>query len=277
MKYRPNTQHSIEREVADFYRHALSVLRDNRISFLVGGAYALQWHTGIHHPTKDLDLMVQPADCPRALRAMEFAGYRTELTFSHWLAKVFHNGAFIDIIFNSGNGLIPVARDWFRYAVRGKVCGLVVDIISPVELLWSKAFVMERERYDGADVLHLIRACGADLDWPRLVKRFGADWPVLFSHLVLFKYVYPSEGTSVPKWVMQLLMGRMQSEVKRSGRAPRICRGTLLSREQYLIDIEQARYSDPRLEPHGNMSREEVARWTDAIEKRNGAKIQRKS
>src|SRR5262245_48722768 len=272
MKYKPNIQPFIEPDVADFYCRAITVLRENRLPFLVGGAYALRWLTGIRHPTKDLDLMVRPPDCPRVLKALESAGYRTELTFSHWLGKVYHDGAFIDVIFNSGNGLIPVDRDWFRFAVRAELCGLSVEVSSPVELIWSKAFVMERERFDGADVLHLIRACGTELDWPRLLRRFGAHWPVLFSHLVLFDYVYPSERSTVPRRVKRLLMRRMQSESNGPGRATRLCRGTLLSREQYLVDIEQAQYDDPRLSPHGNMSPEQVARWTDAIEDRNGRK-----
>jgi hypothetical protein len=48
--------------------------------------------------------------------------------------------------------------------------------------------------------------------------------------------------------------------------AERVCQGTLLSREQYLIDIEQRGYKDPRLVPSGNMSKAETERWTAAIE-----------
>ncbi len=58
-------------------------------------------------------------------------------------------------------------------------------------MIWSKAFIMERERYDGADIAHLILACGRDLDWRRLLGRFGRRWRVLLSHLVLFGFVYP--------------------------------------------------------------------------------------
>jgi len=46
--------------------------------------------------------------------------------------------------------------------------------LTPVEeMLWSKAFVMERHRYDGADIAHLIRARGEHFDWNRLLQRFG--------------------------------------------------------------------------------------------------------
>jgi hypothetical protein len=57
------------------------------------------------------------------------------------------------------------------------------------ETIWSKAFVMERERYDGADIAHLLRASAERLDWHRLLERFDAHWPVLLSHLILFGFI----------------------------------------------------------------------------------------
>ena len=44
-----------------------------------------------------------------------------------------------------------------------------VLLAPPEEMIWSKAFVCERERYDGADVNHLLRACGRQMDWQRLL------------------------------------------------------------------------------------------------------------
>jgi hypothetical protein len=46
----------------------------------------------------------------------------------------------------------------------------------------------------------------------------------------------------------------------------RVSFGTLLSREQYLADIEQLGYLDARLQPHGSMTAAETRIWTDAIE-----------
>jgi hypothetical protein len=45
----------------------------------------------------------------------------------------------------------------------------------------------------------------------------------------------------------------------------RVCRGTCLSREQYLIDIRERGYVDARLQPRGPLSEAEVAHWTAAI------------
>jgi hypothetical protein len=47
-----------------------------------------------------------------------------------------------------------------------------------------------------------------------------------------------------------------------------VCNGTLLSREQYLHDLERWGYEDPRLIPEGRMTPEEIEAWTTAIQKK---------
>jgi hypothetical protein len=111
---------------------------------------------------------------------------------------------------------------------------------------------------------HILRACAAGLDWPRLLARFGDHWRVLLQHLVGFGFVYPCERARVPAAVMRELMGRLDRELTRP--APeRVCRGTLISRAQYLVDVEHWGYGDPRLAPAGNLTSEERERWTAGI------------
>jgi hypothetical protein len=45
----------------------------------------------------------------------------------------------------------------------------------------------------------------------------------------------------------------------------RLCAGTLLSREQYLDDIERQGYEDARNTAASSMTPQDVAVWTDAI------------
>jgi hypothetical protein len=141
----------------------------------------------------------------------------------------------------------------------------VIARLSPVEeMIWSKAFVQERERFDGADVIHLLRETGPSLDWPRLLMRFGDHWRVLLSHLILFGFVYPDRRESVPAWVMDELIRRLG--VSRPRTDNDVCYGTLLSREQYVYDVERLRYRDGRLEPTGTMTPEQIATWSAGIE-----------
>ena len=65
----------------------------------------------------------------------------------------------------------------------------------------------------------------------------------------------------IPADVMQRLCGRLAEEAANPATDERVCRGTLLSREQYLKDIEEWGYEDARLT---HMSEEEVAQWSNA-------------
>jgi hypothetical protein len=124
---------------------------------------------------------------------------------------------------------------------------------------------MERERYDGADVIHILRTGAERLDWDRIVRRFGDRWRVLLVNLTLFGFVYPGERTRVPRGVMDALLARLRDELDADADAGRICQGTVISRQQFLPDTHEWGYTDGRLIPHGNMTADEIAKWTDAI------------
>jgi hypothetical protein len=173
----------------------------------------LDRYTGIARFTKDFDIFALPSDRDRILDLLGGAGYRIEIAFSHWLAKAYHDDTFVDLIYGSGNGVAQVDRGWFDHAVADLVLGTSVKLVPPEEMIWSKAFVMERERYDGADIAHLIRAVGGKLDWHRLIDRFGPNWRVLLSHLILFGFIYPGERTRIPGSVIEGLVARFESEV----------------------------------------------------------------
>jgi len=259
---------AIDDPAATFYLDAFAQLEGAGIPFLLGGAFAFARYSELHRDTKDLDLFVRPTDVPNALAVFDKAGYRTELTFPHWLGKVHHGPHFIDIIFSSGNGIARVDDLWFERAVEDEVLGHRVCLSPPEEMIWSKAFIQERERFDGADVLHLFRTLGPKLEWEHLLVRFGDNWPVLLSHIVLFRYVYPNRRHNVPDWIVEELMGRFAELPDKPN--VRVCRGTLLSREQYLPDLALFGYEDARIEPHGPLTAEEAEIWTAAIGKSSG-------
>ena len=124
------------------------------------------------------------------------------MSFPHWLGKALSGKSQVDIIFSGGNGLTRVDDEWFARAVPARVLGFNVLLNPPEELLWSKSFVMERERYDGADVLHLILARAETLDWEHVCDRFRGHEGILLSYLFLFRYVYPGEASRLPFWLI---------------------------------------------------------------------------
>src|SRR5262245_46170720 len=243
----------------EFYRRVLERLVAAKMPFVIGGAYGLEHYTGIARHTKDVDIFVRPADRDRILALLAAAGYETEVTSEVWLAKAFYGEDYADIIFSSGNGIAEVDDAWFRRARRGKVLGVSVRVSPPEEMIWSKGYIMERERFDGADVLHLIHACGPRMDWQHLLDRFADHWRVLLSHVVLFDFVYPGERDTVPDWLRQRLVAMLGDEAAHPPPGDRLCRGTLLSRYQYRVDIERWGYRDGRVRPEGRMSRRQAA------------------
>ena len=249
-----------------FHRRSMIALQDGNISFLIGGAYAVQVYGGISRRSKDFDLYVRPNHVDPALDALARAGYKTEKPFPHWLAKARRGRDYIDLIFRAGNGLCEVDDSWFERAQDNELEGLHVKLCAPEEMIWMKAYIMERERFDGADIAHILRSCAQKIEWPHLVRRFGPDWHVLLAHLVLFGYIYPSERTKIPTAIVDDLIERLQKEMVIAGRK-RLCRGTLLSRKQYLVDVEKWGFLDARLQQRVHMDAKDIALWTTAIPK----------
>jgi hypothetical protein len=245
-----------------FHRAVLEALGTGGVPVLIGGSHALAAHAGFTRPRRDLDLMIRRRHWSWAEQTLVAANIECRLVFPHWLGKAKSDDIAVDLIFNSGNGVAIVDDDWFSYATPAHLFDREVLISPPEELLWSKAFVMERERFDGADVLHLLAAKAESLDWSRLLHRFSGHEPVLLAHLVLFPYVYPGRAQTLPRWLVPELLRR--AEVARSDFGG-LCRGTLLSRAQYLTDLADAHLEDARRAPYGSMTDDQLDRWTRAI------------
>jgi hypothetical protein len=253
------------------HRRSVVALQDANIPFLIGGAYVVEVYAGVSRHTKDFDLYLRPQHVDLALDALKRAGYKTKKTFPHWLAKAGRGRDYVDLIFRAGNGLCEVDDSWFERARGHEFLGSEVKLCAPEEMIWMKAYIMERERFDGADIAHILQSCAEKLDWPHLVHRFDPDWRVLLSHLVLFGYIYPGQRDKIPAAIMDDLIERLRSE-KRTAEADPICRGTLLSRKQYLLDIQERGFRDARLQRRVHMNAKDIAHWTRAIAKEEKAR-----
>jgi hypothetical protein len=225
---------------------ALRSLNEERVPYLVAGAYAFFEYTGVFRDTKDLDVVLRRQDLDHALGALDRAGFRTELLDPIWIAKGYRGDWFVDLIFSSGNGVAVVDDGWFQHARRGDVMGVPVLLAPPEEIIWSKAYVCERERYDGNDVSHLVLACGDEMSWDRLVARFDEHWEVLLAHLLMFRFSFPCGRSKVPDWVMRELLRRTWEGMVEGNWKRRVCRGPLLSKVQYRHLLEHLGYEDAR-------------------------------
>jgi hypothetical protein len=238
-------------EAERFYADALRALARSRVPFMIGGAYALRVYAGIVRHTKDLDVFCTRRDHARVVRTLAKSGERVHREDPTWIVKVFRGDLFIDVIYSSGNGICAVDQLWFEHARPARLLGSRVRLIPPEEMIWSKAFVQDRYRFDGADIAHIMRRQGRTLDWQRLLDRMGPEWEVLLAHLVNFRFAYPSERDVVPAWLLHELLSRLEhshSEVDRAGGpAPAaVCRGTLFTPHDYVPDVTAWGYADAR-------------------------------
>jgi len=84
---------------------------------------------------------------------------------------------------------------------------------APEELIASKIFVTRRERFDGADICHVIYGTKGKFDWQRLMSLIGDHWEMLFWSLVLYHYVYPANSDYVPAEIWIELAQRFSIEL----------------------------------------------------------------
>lgn len=230
-------------EANSFYKEAMEVLNESGAEYMLGGAFAILHYTGIYRDTKDLDVFCKASAYPKFLKTFAKKGYKTELTDSRWLAKVFKGDYFIDIIFDSPNNIANVDDSWYQHAIKSSFAGTDILIVPPEELIWCKAYVQNRERFDGADVSHLILKQGKQLDWKRLFDRFDHHWHVLFAHIIMFQFIYPSEFRDIiPSWLFEDLLTRAKEQYEIPPSQEKACLGPLIDQTQYGIDIRDWDY-----------------------------------
>lgn len=232
-----------KKEAHAFYQEALYELKESGAEFMLGGAFALFHHTGIYRDTKDLDIFCRSADYPRIMKHFAEKGYRTELTDVRWLAKVFKDDYYIDIIFDTVNNICTVDDSWFNHAASGEFAETPVLFLSAEDLIWCKIYVQNRERFDGADVNHIFLKAGKTLDWKRLLSRIGIHWHLLLAKLLVFQFVYPADYMNIiPRWLFDELIKRAQEQYDVPGTIAKVCRGPIIDQTQYDIDIKEWNY-----------------------------------
>jgi len=222
-------------EQRQLFREVLQLFNAKGIPYAVSGAFALQKHTGIWRDTKDLDLFLSADDTAAALGALHAAGFETEVCDPVWLAKAHRGEYFVDLITGMSNAVITVDRSWIAHASRTEVFGVPTCVLAPEELVASKLFVTRRERFDGADIVHVIHGAGGRLDWSRVLALAGDHWGMVLWAIVLFQYVYPAQAGYIPRAVWDDLLARFRRQVEHPDPKAQF-RGSLIDENMFAID-----------------------------------------
>ncbi len=232
-----------KREAHTFYKEALDLLHASGSNFMLGGAFAMFKYTGLYRDTKDLDVFCKPSEYPKIMKHFQEQGYKTELTDVRWLAKIFKGEYFIDLIFDTVNNICRVDDSWYENATEGEFAGVPVKFLPPEELIWCKIYVQNRERFDGADINHVLLKYGKKLDWKRLMCRLDQHWHLLLSQLINFQFVYPADYHEIiPKWLFDELLERAREQYDLPSPLEKVCRGPVIDQTQYQTDIKEWDY-----------------------------------
>jgi predicted nucleotidyltransferase len=228
----------LPQDQTELFKEVLQLLSDRGVPFVVSGAFALQKHTGIYRDTKDLDLFLPTEDAQRALQFLREDGFSCEVTDPVWLAKAHRGEFFVDLITGMSNGVVTVDQFWIERSTPSELFGVPVRVLGPEELILSKLFVTRRERFDGADIAHVIYGTHGRLDWDWLLQSVGEHWEVLYWNLILFHYAYPAKADYVPSRIWEDLTKRFQTLVRNPDRnAP--FRGSLIDPLMFAIDVDE--------------------------------------
>jgi hypothetical protein len=232
-----STPHKLPKKQEDLFRDVLMLLEEKAIPIAVSGAFALQEHCGIWRNTKDLDIFLPAENAAAALGCLLQHGFECEVCDPVWLAKAHRGQYFVDLIAGMSNAVITVDASWIRHSQPAIVLGVATRMLAPEELLVSKLFITRRERFDGADIAHIIYATRGNLDWSRMLHQVGEHWEILLWALLFFRYVYPGKSDYIPATLWQDLIGRLTHAVSHPD-SRQAFRGSLLDDCMFAIDVQ---------------------------------------
>ena len=155
-----------------------------------------------------------------------------------WLAKAHRGEYFVDLITGMSNAAIVVDQSWIDRGISCDQFGVQVKVLAPEELIASKVFVTRRERFDGADLAHVIYGTKGRMDWDRVLHLLGEHWEMLLWTLLLFHYVYPAHAHYVPRRIWDDLLGRRHALLDQPDPKARF-RGSLIDPPMFNIDMKE--------------------------------------
>ena len=217
------------------FREVLELMERERVPVVVSGAFA-------YMSTREYGEIPRTwiCSCPRQrwprIEVLSRDGFETEVLDPVWLAKARRADYFVDLITGMSNGVVRVDYTWIRRASRSEIFGISARVLAPEELIASKVFVTRRERFDGADICHIIYGTRGNFDWQRLMTLMGEHWQMLLWCLVLYQYIYPGHCNYVPDEIWEELLSRFKMELKHPNKAIDF-RGSLIDENMFAIDV----------------------------------------
>jgi Nucleotidyl transferase of unknown function (DUF2204) len=191
------------------YRGVLRRAAARGLRFAMSGGFASSFYTAMWRNTKDMDLCVVPQDREAMIEATREAGlhdlYEEKPYDRRWIYRSTHEGIIVDVIWRTANMQGDVDQAWTTFGPEVTLYGETVRLVPPEEMIWSKIHIVQRERCDWTDIINMLYATGARLDWSRLLGRVRGEERLLASVLLLFSWVAPGAARAFPEWIWERL------------------------------------------------------------------------
>jgi hypothetical protein len=204
---RPDWDARIPADEWRVYQRVIRGAREAGVPFAFGGAFATAVYTGELRNTKDFDFYITPQDREVMQDVVTRAGlldHFERLSYDRsWIYRASDGDVIVDSIWDMANHRAQVDMDWLTRGPLVELQGEEIRAIPAEELIWSKLYVLQRDRCDWGDVLNLIDARAASIDWEHLLHRMGEDVPLLSGALELHSWLNPERAATIPEAIWE--------------------------------------------------------------------------
>ncbi len=186
------------------YKRLLHEAAARKLPFAVGGGLAAMTYAGQWRNTKDLDLYIMSRHRDQMIALLVTLGfedyYEKQPYDRKWIYRGCKDGNIVDLIWAMANQRAVVDETWFE-GPAVEADGERFRLLAPEESLWSKLYVLQRDRCDWPDALNLLYGVGPEMNWPRLLRNLGSDAPLVGALLFAFGWLCPERAQQLPTWL----------------------------------------------------------------------------
>jgi hypothetical protein len=189
------------------YRTALEAAQARKVPFALGGGFAFSMYARRWRDTKDIDVYILPQDRETMMSALSENGFEdlhaVQPYDRKWIYRSHRDGLIVDIIWAMANQRATTDLQWLTSGPTITIRGLSFHVLPPEELIWTKLYVVQRDRSDWPDLLSILYVQGPGLDWGRLFARLGDDARLLGGLLNVFVWMCPAKAREFPAWIWE--------------------------------------------------------------------------
>ena len=147
---------------------AVRIIEEEGVPYLGAGSLASN-HWGRPSTMGDLDIVINPTDAKRLLKAFDAAGYQTDESKPQWLYKAKKGEITVDLIFQM-EGALYLDDDMVERGAIEEIDGTRVRLMAPEDFIVSQAMSAKEDTpdywYNALGVL-----AKSNVDWDYLVER----------------------------------------------------------------------------------------------------------